>query len=134
MDAMIGASTIRLCRTWILGLAIATLIAGTETAAGEIQKRPLGPLQEAIYGFVVAEYCGLLSDEVIEGFYLLRAWIVARDGITLEQAQDDHVTASIAADYQYGDHGLGGFRGWCRADGVPAAYRFLIFREAVLGK
>jgi hypothetical protein len=132
---LVTVPTINPCRAWILSLIVVAAVAASDPGGtGEIQKRPSGPLQEAIYGFAVAEYCGLLNEPVVEGFYLLRAWIIARDQITPEQEHADHVAANIAADYQYGDHGLGGYRGWCRSDGLPAAYRFLIFRDAVLGK
>ena len=112
----------------------AGILAGGSAVAVEIQKHPIGPLQEAIYGFAVAEYCGLLDPAVAEGFHLERAWIVARDGITPEHEHADRHAAILAADWQYGDHGLGGYRGWCRSDGLTAAYRFLLFREAILGK
>ena len=117
----------------ILGLAAGALLA-TSAAPGEIQKHPIGPLQGAVYGFAVAEYCGLLTPAVAEGFHLEREWIVARDGITPERERADRIAAIMAADWQYGDHGLGGYRGWCRSEGLTAAYRFLRFREAMLGK
>jgi hypothetical protein len=104
------------------------------SASADIQKRPIGPLQEAVYGFAVAEYCGLLTPAVAEGFHLERQWIVAREGISPEREYADRIAAIMAADWQYGDHGLGGYRGWCRTEGLTAAYRFLHFREAILGK
>jgi hypothetical protein len=103
-------------------------------ALAEVQKRPIGPLQEAIYGFAVVEYCGLVTPEVAEGFYLQRDWIVARDRIGPDRERADRMAANMAADWQYGDHGLGGYRGWCRTEGLAAAFRFLDFREAMLGK
>lgn len=103
-------------------------------ASADIQKRPIGPLQEAVYGFAVAEYCGLLNPAVAEGFHLERHWIVARDGISPEREYADRIAAIMAADWQYGDHGLGGYRGWCRSEGMTAVNRFLTFREAILGK
>ena len=117
----------------VLGLASGALLAWS-AAAADIQKHPIGPLQEAVYGFAVAEYCGLLTPAVAEGFHLEREWIVAREGITPERAQADRIAAIMAADWQYGDHGLGGYRGWCRGEGLTAAYRFLRFRDAMLGK
>lgn len=112
----------------------AGLPGGDSTRAGEIQKHPIGPLQEAMYGFAVAEYCGLLNPAVAEGFHLERTWIMARDGVTAEEEYTHRITAILAADWQYGDHGLGGYRGWCRSDGLTAVHRFLIFRDAILGK
>ncbi len=112
----------------------AGLPAGPSATAAEFQKRPIGPLQEAIYGFAVAEYCGLLDPAVAEGFHLERAWIMARDDISAESEYTHRTTAILAADWQYGDHGLGGYRGWCRSDGLTAVHRFLSFRDAILGK
>lgn len=112
----------------------AGFLAAAPTMAAEIQKHPVGPLQEAIYGFAVAEYCGLLDPAVAEGFQLQQAWIMTRDGITPEREHADRHAAMKAADWQYDDHGLGGYRGWCRSDGLSAVYRFLLFREAILGK
>jgi hypothetical protein len=114
--------------------AAAVAFAAAAPAAAEIQKHPVGALQEAVYGFAVAEYCGLLSPAVAEGFHLERQWILARDGITPERERADRIAAIMAADWQYGDHGLGGYRGWCRSDGLRAVHRFLTFREAILGK
>jgi hypothetical protein len=102
--------------------------------AAEFGPQPKGPLQEAIYGFAVAEYCGMLTGAVAEGFQLQRSWIMARDGISAEQEYADRIEAITAADWQYGDHSLGGHRGWCREDGLPAVERFLLFRETMLGK
>lgn len=119
----------------LIGGALSTgLLSWALAQAGEIQKRPIGPLQEAIYGFAVAEYCGFLSPAVAEGFHLERAWIMARDGISEEEEHDHRIAAILAADWQYGDHGLGGYRGWCRSDGLTAVHRFLSFRDAILGK
>ena len=107
----------------LLGAAVfAALLAGSQAA--EIQKRPIGALQEAIYAFAVAEYCGLLNRAVAEGFHLERDWIVARDGITPERERADRIAATMAADWQYGDHGLGGYRGWCRSEAARAPSSF----------
>ncbi|MDF2765474.1 MAG: hypothetical protein K0S81_2468 [Rhodospirillales bacterium] len=113
---------------------VAAVVLWVPSASAEIQKRPIGPLQEAVYGFAVAEYCGLLNPVVAEGFHLERQWIVARDGISPEREYADRIAAIMAADWQYGDHGLGGYRGWCRSEGMTAVNRFLTFREAILGK
>ena len=112
----------------------ASSLTASSAIAADFQKHPIGPLQEAIYGFAVAEYCGMLDPVIAEGFQLEQAWIMARDGITPEREHADRRAALKAADWQYDDHGLGGYRGWCRSDGLPAVYRFLLFREAILGK
>src|SRR5262249_14183474 len=118
----------------LLAVVVAGLLAGAPAAGADIQKHPVGPLQEAIYGDAVAEYCGLLDRAGAAGFQLQQAWIMARDGVTPEHEHADRHAAFKVADWQYDDHGLGGYRGWCRSDGLSAVYRFLIFRETILGK
>src|SRR5919206_1783768 len=90
----------------------AGLLVASPAMAADFQKHPIGPLQEAIYGYTVAEYCGMLDPAVAEGFELQQAWIMARDGITPEREYADRHAAMRAADWQYDDHGLGGYRGW----------------------
>ena len=109
-------------------------VAASAATAAEFGPQPQGPLQEAIYGFAVAEYCGMLTDAVAEGFELQRSWIMARDGISADEEYADRIEAITAADWQYGDHGLGGYRGWCREDGLSAVKRFLLFRDTMLAK
>lgn len=121
-------------RTLTALAVMAALPLASIAMAAEFQKRPIGPLQEAVYGFAVAEECGLLDSAVAEGFHLERRWIVARDGITPERERADRMAALTAVGWQYGNHGLGGYRGWCRSDGMAAVHRFLSFREAILGK
>ena len=123
----------RSARLRAAALAMAAVL-WVPSASADIQKRPIGALQEVVYGFAVAEYCGLLNPAVAEGFHLERQWIVARDGISPEREYADRIAAIMAADWQYGDHGLGGYRGWCRSEGMTAVNRFLTFREAILGK
>jgi hypothetical protein len=36
------------------------------------------------------------------------------------------------ADLEWGNRGLGGFRNWCRTEGIAAARRFVDFRNAQL--
>ena len=82
-------------------LAFGLALAVAAPAAAEIQNRPIGALQEVVYGFAVAEYCGLLDPAVAEGFHLERQWIMARDGISPEREYADRIAAIMAADWQY---------------------------------
>ena len=118
----------------VLGCATMLAFAAGAANGAEFGLRPQGPLQEAIYGFAVAEYCGMLTDAAAEGFQLQRSWIMARDGISPDEEYAERIKAIMAADWQYGDHGLGGHRRWCREDGLSAVKRFLSFRETMLGK
>jgi len=43
------------------------------------------------------------------------------------------ISGSVEADYQFDNHGLGGFRGWCARDGRQAMSEFLSFRAGQMG-
>jgi hypothetical protein len=118
---------------WIPILAL-LLAAPAAAQIDDLPRHPVGPLQEVIYGYAVAEYCGLATIPVAQGYELQRRWTIQRLGLTPEQVHVDNRDANLAADYQYGNHGLAGFRFWCRDEGLPAARRFLQFRATVLGK
>ena len=45
----------------------ASSLTASSAIAADFQKHPIGPLQEAIYGFAVAEYCGMLDPVIAEG-------------------------------------------------------------------
>ncbi|MFO1059856.1 MAG: hypothetical protein U1E53_23175 [Dongiaceae bacterium] len=115
-------------------LPLLLLLAGPAAAEDELPRHPAGPLQEIAYGFAVAEYCGLATIPVAQGYDLLRRWTILQLGLTPAQVRGDDRDGGLAADYQYGNHGLAGFRFWCRDDGLPAARRFLQFRATVLGR
>lgn len=81
------------------------------------------------YMYGVVEYCGLNSAEVYDGYEREARFIRRRDGLTDPTARWLRIRGMVAADLEYGDRGLGGYRNWCRTEGVAAAEHFLAFRE-----
>jgi hypothetical protein len=111
-------------------LALASLMVALalmpQALAGEpASAEPADPLTAVYYRFAVVEYCGLADQDVANGFAL------ARDRILTEQQTDDdaHRSARIAgwtaADLEWSNRGLGGYRRWCESEGYLARSGFL---------
>lgn len=105
-------------------LAVSTLLASPTCDAREPDQALLDALEGAYYDLEVARYCGLASDAVGAGFRAEVRRITA--GVTIPQATLDSVRGNAwkAAHWQWQDHGLGGYRAWCREEGRAAAERF----------
>ena len=86
-------------------------------------------LQQAYYQMNVAEYCGLATDEVGDGFRRkirhLRQWIALPEAVDLRL----RVAAARRVDFEYEDYGLNGYKKWCARVGDGAVASFLAFRE-----
>ena len=104
-------------------------LAGEARAGSPERDQQYAAWRETYYGANVIEYCGLISDEVKDGFHrkvrFLRAWSQMPANIEREI----RIWAAARAEYQYQDHGLGGHRIWCETDGLGAVRSFLAFRE-----
>ncbi len=126
------------CRAWRrrLGLAVlsATLLAwrpaGAEDSARAALAARYPELHSAIYDATVCEYCGLISDDVADGFRRQMADLVARDRLDEQAVRQIRISAWTKADLEWHNRGLGGFRNWCRSEGVTAALRFVAYHEA----
>jgi hypothetical protein len=88
--------------------------------------------KQIAYLYGVVEYCGLNSAEVFDGYQRESRFIRRRDGLTDPTARWLRIRGLTAADLEYGDRGLGGYRNWCRTEGLEAARHFLDFREKSL--
>ena len=90
---------------WLLGMA-----AGDAQAGSSEHDQQYAAWRETYYGANVIEYCGLVSDEVKDGFHrkvrFLRTWSEMPASIEWRI----RVWAAVRADYQYLDHSLGGHR------------------------
>ncbi len=75
-----------------------------------------------MYG--VVEYCGLNSAEVFDGYLRETSYVRRRDGITDPVARWLRIRGLTAADLEYGDRGLGGYRNWCRTEGLELGTTF----------
>jgi hypothetical protein len=87
-------------------------------------RRDHADLFQAYYDEGLLEYCGLLTEESARGFMLRRKDLLAREPLDADQHRNVRIAASIAIDYQYGNHGLGGQKLWCQTAGRDAYNRF----------
>ena len=92
----------------------------------------LSQLHDAYYDERVLEYCGGYTAEVHDGFLRRLRYLLASADIDAATDRSLEVSGWTDADYQYDDHGLGGFRHWCATDGKRAAEDFLAFRAQEL--
>lgn len=105
-------------------LILSALLAAPPASAREPDADMLDALQQAYYDLEVAGYCGLVSDAVGAGFRAEVSRITAGADISAEAIDTVRGNAWKAAHWQWQDHGLGGYRAWCRDEGRAAALRF----------
>ena len=103
---------------------LAALLVPAPASAREPDPRVLDALERAYYDLEVASYCGLVSEAVGAGFRAEVRRIT--DGFTIPAETLDTVRGKAwkEAHWQWQDHGLGGYRAWCRDEGRAAARRF----------
>jgi hypothetical protein len=112
----------------MLAISIAmTLVAapGTALASEPTSAEPADPLSAVYYRFAVVEYCGLESHDVVAGFHRARDRIVLEQGVSDETHRSARIAGWTAADLEWSNRGLGGFRRWCESEGAAAATGFL---------
>ena len=80
-------------------------------------------IHRLLYDFEVASYCGLVTDDVGEGFRSKLTALVERDRIGREEMNALRGRAWQDAHAEWQNRGLGGFRAWCRGDAKRAAER-----------
>ena len=124
MDGLLGAGQAhpgpRLAGLTALPLAVA--LAGAAAAA---DFRAVGtPVEVAVYDFEVASLCGLVSKRVHSGFQVYLERLVEEAGLDREGFVQARMRGWTAADREWANRGLGGFRGWCRTEGASAAAAF----------
>jgi hypothetical protein len=118
-------------RSAAFALALLLLTTGDAVRAEEPVSRGAA-LKQIAYMYGVIEYCGLNNDQVFDGYLRETRFLRRRDGITDPVARWLRIRGLTAADLEYGDRGLGGFRNWCRTEGLDAARHFLDFRAQSL--
>jgi hypothetical protein len=124
-------------RSWVgatvLVVSMPTLLApGSANADGAMTARRITQLYHAYYAFGVADYCGLITWEVNDGYERRIRYLLLTADIDKETERWIRISGSVEADYQFDNHGLGGFRGWCARDGQQAVREFLAFRAEQL--
>jgi hypothetical protein len=89
-------------------------------------------LKQVVYMYVVTEYCGLNTGEVHDGYRRQMRALTRGGGLPESTVRWLRIRGMVAADLEYGDRGLGGYRNWCRTEGLDAARHFVAFRDAQL--
>ncbi len=70
-----------------------------------------------IYDFEVAQFCGLISRGVHDVFWAKRKTIEAQSSRSIEELRQTRIKAMAAADIEYANRGLGGYKPWCNTEG-----------------
>ncbi len=104
---------------WLVGVLLCLAAAASPADQGERS------LRRVVYDYAVTSYCGLLTAEVEFGFQRELASLSEASGLSQSEARAERIAGWVDADREWSNRGLGGFRAWCREDGVPAAERFL---------
>ena len=117
----------------IIGLALAFNPGRAARADGAVTAHRITELYHAYYGFGVADYCGLITWEVNDGYQRRIRYLLQTADIDKQTERWIRISGSVEADYQFDNHGLGGFRGWCARDGRQAMSEFLSFRAGQMG-
>jgi hypothetical protein len=89
-------------------------------------------IKQVVYMYSVTEYCGLNTGEVYDGYRREVRHLTRQGRLPESTVRWLRIHGMLAADLEYDDRGLGGFRKWCRTEGLDAARHFLTFRDAQL--
>jgi hypothetical protein len=110
-----------------LALAISASVGvGPPAAMAEpASAEPADPIEAVYYRYAVVEYCSLLTPAVFTGFEVERDRVVAQAGADEEQHRAGRIAGWTAADLEWSNRGLGGFRNWCATEGAAAAAGFI---------
>ena len=106
--------------------------AGGARADSAVTPERLKALHDVYYTQRVLEYCGGDTVEVHDGFRRQLRYLLASADIVAASDRSAKISGWTDADYQYDNHGLGGFRQWCATDGKKAIEAFLAFRQQEL--
>jgi len=111
---------------------VAATGAAVALAAAACAAAPLADREEIhrlLYDFEVASYCGLVTDDVGEGFRSKLTALVVRHGVGRAEMDALRGRAWQDAHAEWQNRGLGGFRAWCRGDARRAAERLAAERS-----
>ncbi len=99
-------------------LCALALLAGTAAAQDTDHA---GALADLVYRVEVASYCSLVAPLVAEGFRRERDRIIAAGSLQVDDVEQARMEGWKRADAEWQNRGLGGFRNWCRTEGLEAA-------------
>ncbi len=83
------------------------------------------PYFDLIYDYEVASFCGLIGKDVHDAFWQKRRHMEAAAERTPEALTEVRISAMAAADLEFQNRGLGGFKPWCRKEGMLGVDRIL---------
>ena len=114
------------CQTGLRLFLCAVLLGCTVLGSGPASAQPDAALllRESYYLREVAIYCGLLSASAEAVFKTRIRRLIKLGDLTEQQHQRLRMQAWTAADREWSNRGLGGFRGWCRTEGRSAQHLF----------
>jgi hypothetical protein len=103
------------------GLAslLLTLLLVSPVRAGFLEE-----LVQTLYLSEVAGYCSLIDESVALGFRHERKRIIDSGGLSRSQVDSANAKAWKLSHAEWQNRGLGGFRAWCRDEGIAAAEYF----------
>jgi hypothetical protein len=81
-------------------------------------------LVRLFYDYAVTDYCGTVTAAVHRGFEQERDAAMAALRLDHDSVRPLRLAGWERADREWENRGLGGFRGWCRTEGIAAADRF----------
>ena len=82
---------------------------------------PEAPLSLLVYKMEILNYCGLIDDEVSEGFKQRRNHIITSQNLSPEAVQNARMEGWKFGLAEWQNRGLGGFRNWCKTEGEEIA-------------
>jgi len=76
-----------------------------------------------IYDFEVAQFCGLVNKRVHDAFSIKRKSVELKSKRSTEELRQTRIKAMAAADIEYANRGLGGYKPWCNHEGRAGVIR-----------
>jgi hypothetical protein len=102
---------------------------GTVLVIGSAPAFASRTVSDVVYAYALTSYCGLLTAKGELGFRRELAQVTERTGLNAEDAKAARIAGWVAADREWSNRGLGGFRAWCKTDGAAATRFRAIVRE-----
>jgi hypothetical protein len=96
------------------GVLAAALLFAACASDGEDDRRRVAALY---YAAGVATYCSGLTEQAVDGLQLTMRWLQATSPLTPGDLAAARNAGYIAADAEWSNRGLGGFRRWCLTEG-----------------
>ena len=94
-------------------VAVALLL----TACANTAENDRSRLSALYYAAGVATYCSGLTVQAVDGLGHAVRWVRATSSLTPENLAAARDAGYVAADYEWSNRGLGGFRRWCLGEG-----------------